>query len=137
MMTPEEFLKSIYLGDRACKALCVDAWSKQVSIRVDLISRVNPDTGAWDHNTAGDIEDGLLVFSGVRRLVLSPPGPLPNDLINDVSVTPIPAPGEGYLFELSIGSVNEIGDTTEVTIRIEASGAHVEDPRRPGIQAWT
>jgi hypothetical protein len=54
--------------------------------------------------------------------------PLPNDLIHDVSVTPIPSPGEGYLFELSIRSANEIGETTEVMIRIEVREVHVEDP---------
>jgi hypothetical protein len=42
------FLKSIYLGDRGCKALLLDAWRERVAIQVDTISRTRPGTDIWD-----------------------------------------------------------------------------------------
>ena len=37
-MNPTEFLKSIYLGDRACKALLIDSWKKRMAIQVNVVS---------------------------------------------------------------------------------------------------
>ena len=135
-MNPEELLTSIYFGDRACKALLIDSWKKRVAIQVDVISRLRPGAKTWDFYTDADIKDGWLVFTGVRAIRFEPSGPLPNDLINDISVKPIHSPvGEfAYLFELSIGSVGDTGDSTEVWVRIEAGRLHLEDPTKPGVE---
>ena len=135
-MNPEELLQSIYFGDRACKALLIDSWKKRVAMQVDVISRLRPGAKAWDFYTDADINDGWLVFNGVRAVRFEPSGPLPNDLINDISVKRISSSeGESvYLFELSIGSVDESGDSTEVWVRIEAGGVHLEDPTKPGVE---
>lgn len=81
-------LKSVYLGDRACKAVLIDSWRKRVAIQVDVISRLQPGAKTWDFYTDEDIKDGWLVFTGIRSVRLEPAGPLPNDLINQVSVRP-------------------------------------------------
>jgi len=135
-MNPEKLLKSIYLGDRACKAVLVDSWQKRVAIQVNVISRLKPGTKTWDYYTDLDIKNGWLVFTDVRSVRFEPGGPLPNDLINDVSVNPIdPLRSQfGYLFELSIGSVDDNGYSTEVFVQVEASGLHIEDPAKPGIE---
>lgn len=135
-MNPEEFLESIYLGDRACKALLIDSWKKRVAIQVDVISRLKPGTKTWEFYTDADINDGWLVFSDVRSLRFEPAGPLPNDLINEVSVQVIDSIEDRRccLFELSISSVDESGNSTEVLVRIEASGIHLEDPLKPGVE---
>ena len=73
----EEFLRTIYLGDRACKALLIDSWKQRVAIQVDSISRLRPGSKTWDFYAEGDIDDGWLVFSGVRSLRFEPSGPLP------------------------------------------------------------
>ena len=135
-MNAKEFLESIYLGDRACKALLIDSWKKRVAIQVNFISRLKPGTKTWEFYTDADIKDGWLVFSDVRSLRFEPPGPLPNDLINDVSVQMIDLI-EGQrccLFELSISSVDESGNSTEVLVRINASRIHLEDPLKPGVE---
>jgi len=135
-MNPEQLLKSVYLGDRACKAVLIDSWRKRVAIQVDVISRLKPGAKTWDFYTDADIKDGWLVFTDVRSVRFEPAGPLPNDLINDVSVKPTDSSGSqpGCLFELSIGSVDDSGNSTEVFIRIEASGVHLEDPTKPGVE---
>jgi hypothetical protein len=135
-MNPEQLLQSIYLGDRACKAVLIDSWKKRVAIQVDVISRLKPGAKTWEFYTDADITDGWLVFSDVRSVRFEPAGPLPNDLINEVSVKPTDSP-EGqpaYLFELSIGSVDDSGNSTEVFVRVEASGLHLEDPSKPGVE---
>ena len=135
-MKPEHFLKSVYLVDRACKAVLIHSWRKRVAIQVDVISRLKPGTETWDFYTDADITDGWLVFTDVRSVRFEPSGPLPNDLINDVSVkaTDSLESQPGYLFELSIGSVDDSGSSTEVVVRIEASGLHLEDPAKPGVE---
>lgn len=133
-MTPDEFIRSIYLGDRACKAVLVDTWRRRIAIQINVISRIRPGDEAWNFYTDEDITDGLLVFSGVRSLVFDPPGPIPNDLINDLVVRQSSGNPSLYVFELSIGSVDEQANSTEVTLSIEAGGIHLEDPLRPGVE---
>ena len=134
-MKPEHLLQSIYLGDRACKAVVIDSWKERVAIQIDVISRLKPGTTTWDYYTGADITDGWLIFSGVRRFLLEPGGPLPNDLVNGFSVRGLDSTEKPmYLFELSIGSVDSVGHSTEVLVRIEASRFHLEDPSRPGTE---
>ena len=93
----------------------------------------------WDFYTDADIKDGWIVFSDVRSLRFEPAGPLPNDFINDWSVQVIDLGAEKrrWLFELSISSVDESGNSTEVLVRIEASRIHLEDPQKPGVEITT
>jgi hypothetical protein len=135
-MNPKQFLKSVYLGDRACKAVMIDSWRKRVAIQVDVISRVEPGTESWDYYTDGDIKDGWLVFTKVSSVRFDPAGPLPNDLINDVSVEEVDRPGcePACLFEVSISSGDDSGNSTEVVVRVEARGVHLADPAKPGLE---
>jgi hypothetical protein len=134
-MTPEQLLQTIYLGDRGCKSVLIDSWNQRVAIQVTVISRLKPGAKTWDFNTAADIVNGLLVFTDVRRIRFDPSGPIPNDFINHISVKEIDsAMGKPtYLFELSVGSVDNAGNSTEVLVEIEATGVHLEDPERPGV----
>lgn len=134
-MNPEQLWNTIYLGDRACKAILIDGWEQRVSFQVNLISRLRPGTTTWNFYTDADIENGWLVFTDVQSICFDPSGPIPNDFINDVEVKPIPLGGKAaWRFELSISSVGERGISTEVIIRIEANGFHLEDPAKPGVK---
>jgi len=53
-MSPAEFLKTIYLGDRACKSILIDGWNKRIELKVDSISRVRSESGNWDIYTQRD-----------------------------------------------------------------------------------
>ena len=135
-MNPEQLLQSIYLGDRGCKSVLIDSWNQRVAIQVTVISRLKPGAKTWEFYTDADITDGWLVFSDVHSVRFEPPGPLPNDLINEVSVKPIDSPERqpAYLFEVFIDSVDGTGNRTEVLVRIEAGRVHLEDPAKPGVE---
>ena len=138
-MEPTEFLKTVYLGDRACKRILIDGWNRRVELQVDVISRVRDPSGHWNFYTDEDINDGLIVFSHVSSIKLSPPGPLPNDYINSFEVHLLDEKNdtEGckrlYVFQLSVSSVDSQGNSCEVCIDIVAEDVHLEDPQRPGV----
>jgi hypothetical protein len=138
-MNSEEFLKTIYLGDRGCKSILINSWSQLVAVQVTAISRIRAGSTTWDYNQEGDIIDGLMVFSKVRKISFEPSGPLPNDLVNDISVKRLQSSGTEplLLFELSIGSVDNTGHSTEIIVRIEAASIHLEDPKAPGVKITT
>jgi Family of unknown function (DUF6258) len=119
-----EFLKTIYLGDRGCKAILVDGWKAEVKVQVTCISRVRSAT--WNHYTAEDITDGFLVFQNVRSVSFEPSGVIPNDLINDIQAEEITDGQAKYLVTLSVDGVSDVGDHTEVKIRIEADSMALE-----------
>src|SRR6266487_4039315 len=91
-MKPEQLLQTIYLGDRGCKAVLIDSWNQRVAIQATVISRLKSGTKTWDFYSDEDIKDGWLVFSHVQSVRFEPPGPLPNDFINSVSVKPVDSP---------------------------------------------
>jgi hypothetical protein len=134
-LSPPEFLRTVYVGDRACKAICLESWRGQVAIEVDLISRIRSPSGEWQYYSAEDISGGRIVFTGVEDVRFEPAGPLPNDFINEISAAPAGAneAGERWAFEVSIGSVAPDGTTTEVVVRLVGGGVHLEDPERPGV----
>jgi hypothetical protein len=135
-LKPPDFLRTIYVGDRACRAILIESWKTQVALEVDVISRIRSPSGNWEHYSAEDIPGGRIVFSGVETIQLDPSGPLPNDLINEISAKPAGANAgnERWAFEISIGSVAHDGSSTEVVVRLIGSSVHLEDPRRPGVE---
>jgi len=96
----ERLLDSIYLGDRACKGLYIDAWDQIVRLKVDCISRLRPGTQRWNFYTDEDIDDGWLVFDGVDQFNLQNDGYVPNDLINDIEI--VATDGDKVVVEVSI-----------------------------------
>lgn len=135
-LNPPEFLRTIYVGDRACRAILIDSWKAQVALEVDLISRIRSPSGNWEHYSNEDIPRGRIVFSGVETIQFNPSGPLPNDLINEISVKPAGtnAGNERWAFEISISSLASDGSNTEIIVHLIGNGVHLEDPRQPGIQ---
>ena len=132
LVTPADFVKTIYLGDRGCKGIFINAWEERIEVWVDDISRIRGES--WDFYTDEDIPDGRIVFSGARSVRFDPPGPIPNDYIHSLSVV---EDEEGWRFTLSVASVESGGARAQVAIEIGASSIHLEDPRRPGEKIYT
>jgi hypothetical protein len=133
-VTPQQFLATIYLGDRACTGVTIDAVHKRVCLHVDLISRVRDPSGQWNYYPDEDIIDGTIVFSGASWVSFDPTGPIPNDFIDEITASAVDAPGNGgkHSFEIWVGSVDEQRGPTMVKISIRADDIHLEDPRKPG-----
>jgi hypothetical protein len=135
-LTPAEFLRTVYVGDRACKAIRIESWRNEVMLEVDELSRIRSSSGQWDFYTAEDIPDGRIVVSGVEAIHFEPPGPLPNDFINAISAKLVGDDPEmkRWEFEASISSVALDGSSTEVIVRIIGADVHLEDPARDGLK---
>jgi len=125
--TPDQLLKSVYLGDRACRGLRLDTVNKRFEVVVDLISRIRSADGLWNYYSEEDIPDGRLVFENVSAVSLEPPGPLPNDYILGISVE---QQEDRFVFKIRVASVEAEG-SCEVTITIHASEFYLSDPRTP------
>jgi hypothetical protein len=126
-MNPSALIKSIYLGDRACKAFVYDKTRRELRIQIDCISPLRPGTETWDFYTGEDIENGWIIFRGVDDFTIHPPGATPNDFINDISIEKSGDSTGQYRIVISIGSIDASGKTTEVKIRALIEDALLED----------
>lgn len=134
-MDVSEFIRTLYLGDRACKSIVIDGWNATVKVHIDCVSRVRNPSGAWDYYTDEDIVDGVLVFEHVDLCELKNAGRLPNDSIDSIEVT---EQGEGSVtVEISIGSVESDASHHETLLRIRCKTMYIEDPARPGLKIST
>ncbi|MFC5476005.1 DUF6258 family protein [Paraherbaspirillum soli] len=125
-MNPVDFLKTIYLGDRSCKAILIYSWDELVKLQVDEISRVRSSSGQWEFYNDENIEDGFLVFEEVQSISFKPENFLPNDYINDIEVHKLE--GSKYCrFVLYIGSIGQDRHPTEIEICITAANMRLEN----------
>lgn len=130
-MTPQEFLKTLYLGDRVCKKLVFDGWDDRILIEVNVVSRVRSDSGLWDFYSKEDIPDGLIVFSGVKSYQWNSKGYLPNDYIEiEVSSATETSESDLYQFKIYLGHMEKTG-IVDTELLVEAQAIHLEDPRFP------
>lgn len=130
-MNPSEFVHTIYLGDRYCKSILIDSYNEKVKIQINEISRVRSASAQWEFYIDEDIEDGLIVFTGIESVIFEPQGLIPNDEIEFVSIEPLEDNKDKFLFNLFAVSCDKNGKCTEGTIKIIATGIHLEDPHNP------
>lgn len=110
-----ELLKTIYLGDRACKSIKIDCWNATVAMEIDCISRVRGTR--WDYYNAENLEGGFLVFEEVDAIAFQPPGLIPNDFFGNFWAEPTSVAGRWKVtFEVGL-----------VEITIGAASMHLQD----------
>lgn len=126
-MNISEFIETLYLGDRACKAIIIDGWDSLLKVQVDRISRC--ENGVWNYSEKGDIVDGYIVFCGVTSMTFDPPGYIPNDYISKIE-TALSIKG-GHRVSIYIDSVDDEAKHTNVKLTLTATEAYLEDPSRP------
>lgn len=131
-MNPCELKATIYLGDRAVKQVIVDGWNKRVKIQIDSISRIRSPDGQWHYYTDEDIENGFLVFEGVKSFAITPTGSIPDDYVVDFDVQPTAESENLYRARLCTAGSLSTGERGEVNIELVAGTFHLEDPTGPG-----
>lgn len=133
-MNPSEFINTIYLGDRFCKSILIDGYNERVKIEINMISRIRSTSGNWEYYNDENIEDGLIVFTGVKSISLEPQGFIPNDEIELVSAKLFEGDEGRFLFNISAASCDKQGKCTRVELSIIAAGIHLEDPTKHGVE---
>ncbi|KOF13593.1 hypothetical protein AC244_30620 [Ensifer adhaerens] len=127
-MKPDDFLNTIYLGDRACKAIVLDGWKEEVKIQIDSISRLR--SGTW--NVDENVRDGFLVFEGVDHVSFDPPGRIPNDEIGNIEF--VGYDGERFTIVIELGAADEISDYGFIKTTIRAKAVAIEKPGEEGAR---
>jgi hypothetical protein len=133
MKKPGEFIKTLHLGDRACKQVTIDGWGKRLVITVDSISRIRNPSGEWGFYNDENIDDGLIVFEGLTSFQFSPQCFVPSDWIEILSIDETCGETD-FKAILSLGAVDDQGNSKEVTLTVWAKSLHIEDPKRPGVK---
>lgn len=124
-MDIREFVKTIYLGDRACKKIVIDAWNRRFGIQIDCISRLAKGTQSWNYYNDENIVDGWLVFEGLTSVSITPPGVIPDDLINGIEVSDADDRKVSVIDIFVAASIGG-GETVEATIQIIATEMYVQ-----------
>jgi hypothetical protein len=128
-MEAHDFIKTIYLGDRALKGLTIDSWECVVKLSIDEISRIRSDDGLWNFYNEENIVDGQLVVAGVRDFRIEPAGAIPNDLIRDVTFESL---GSGdFRLTISVCSVNKQAEVTVCLVGVTGNDLYLVDPLHP------
>lgn len=123
-MTPDQFIKTIYLGDRLCLAVNVEGTKKRVLLKVDCISRVRGES--WNYYDGEDVQEGFLVFENVASCNLNLAGQLPNDWIEPVSVKKMVDESPMWEFVFSLGVVDSKGMSSEIFLAVLAEDIAIE-----------
>lgn len=126
-----KFASSVYLGDRGIKNISINCLENTISLTIDAISRLRSDSGPWGYNSDEDLIDGEMVFTGVKSVVIDPPGYIPNDYISGSSFQL--DEHNNLVYKIDSASLTD-GKIYGTAITIVASGFHLHDPNRPDLQ---
>ncbi|WP_077960816.1 DUF6258 family protein [Ensifer adhaerens] len=129
-MKPDEFFKTLYLGDRGCNAVVLDGLKNEVKIQIDLISRKRSER--WNFYSAEDVQDGFLVFEGVDHVAFDPPGLIPNDEIGAIKF--LGYEGDRFSIILELAHCDEAGQYVTVNATIRAKAVAIEKPGEEGAR---
>lgn len=119
-----DFLNSIYLGDRYCERLEVD--DKKIVIQINLLSRIKQGCNEWNYYSDKDIEHGCLVFEDVVEYHQNSELPL-NDEIYEIQV--IGKEGDIYSFIVCGCNVSDKAVSTDIKYQIKARKFYIFDPQ--------
>lgn len=130
-MNPIKFLKTLYFGDRYCTELITDNEKSQVELYVNSISRIRDKSGEWNFYFDEDIDDGVIIITGVKKIIFDKSGLLPNDQIYDIYASKIDE--SFYEFSIETSHVDKKGITTDLIIKVFGEGVYLLDPKHPDV----
>ena len=121
-MTPQQFVETIYLGDRSITSITLDVRTNEVKIQIDCISRVRGES--WNFYSAEDLERGSIVLEGIQSFEITPRGALPNDYITNFQAVALNSGMQE--FRLDASSTDESGKYFPVSIVVRARSVALE-----------
>jgi len=119
-----KFLSSIYLGDRFCEGLIIE--KDRISFQINLISRLEKGTSAWNYYSKEDLEHGHLVFDGVTEWSINRSLPF-NDEICEIEI--LNKTDGIYTFVVHGVNVSDDFEYTELEMTIKAKSFYLFDPQ--------
>ena len=131
-MNVEEFLKTIYLGDRYCTKIVMDGSNNNVEIHVNQISRIRDEAGQWNLYYDEDIVNGVIVITNVEKIAFDESGLMPNDQLYDIYAEELA--NDSYEFVIEASNIDEDANTKDVMIKIIGGGIYISDPKRPNVR---
>jgi len=131
-MNVKSLIKSVYLGDRYCTKIIFDGEKDQVEVHVNLISRVRSTSGEWNFYSDEDIENGAIVFEGIKDINMGNMCMIPNDQIYNIDVKGM----ENGLFEVVIETshVDKDANTHDLSMRLIVENAYLYNPALPKVK---
>ena len=131
-MSVQNFLKTIYLGDRFCTKIVIDGLNNQFELHVNQISRIRSASGEWNFYANEDIKNGILVIAGVTKIVFDESGLIPNDQIYDVRADRID--DTLYQFVIETSHVDSKAQTHDLVVKVLGETAYLIDPTKPNVK---
>jgi len=123
------FLKTLYFGDRYCTKIVLDGLENNFELHVDCISRIRDISGKWNFYTDEDIENGIVVISGIKKIIFDKSGLIPDAYIYDIYANKID--DELYEFTIETSHVDENAVTHDLTIKVIGEFVYLVDPKDP------
>lgn len=121
-MLNEDLIQRIYLGDRGVLGFELRSDINEFRIYVSSISLISGDI--WNPDIDTEYPNAKLLFKGVRSLLISPPGSIPNDYIHSLKTGKFDAEsGTEFLLECDASLENE---TVSATIHVVAESISIE-----------
>lgn len=120
MQSLKEFINSIYLGDRYCERVEINA--DKIIIQINLISRIEEGNIEWNYYSQEDIEHGCFVFDNVVEYSQSSELPF-NDEIYEIQVTG--KENDIYSFIIYGCSVSNEAVSTDIELHIRAKALYI------------
>ncbi|KKQ49982.1 MAG: hypothetical protein US69_C0001G0010 [candidate division TM6 bacterium GW2011_GWF2_38_10] len=132
LMNTIDFLKTLYLGDRYCTKMVINGIDNNFEIHINCISRIRDILGKWNFYTTEDIENGIIVIDGVKKIIFDQSGLLPNDEIYDIYAKQISH--NLYEFTIEASHVDDNSMTHDLTIKVIGESVYLIDPKKPTMK---
>ena len=128
----KDLIDTIYTHDRHCKSVTFNGLTNEIEITVDCISRIRDPSGEWNFYTQEDIDDGILVFSGIQSFSMIPQGVMPNDFIYLKKVKGKDKKAAQYC--IFLGHCDDQGNVSTIEMNIISNQFYLKDPKKPLVQ---
>ena len=128
-MTPNEFLTTLYFGDRYCTKIVIDSFNDSLEIHMNDICILDygKNIGELNFDSSNSIENGIIKISQVSKVIFPDNGLMPNDQLYDIIVNKF----EDDLYEFIIYASHghqDIPKTTDIEIKVFGKEIELVNP---------